>query len=161
MKLFCVILKWWIHVIIRLSEPTECTTPRVSFNVNYELWGTILCQSCHSVMSNALWLQHARLPCPSPSPSLLRLMSIESVMPPNRLSSVVSSSVVSFSACLQSFPASGPFQMSRPFASVGQSIGASASVLPMSIQGWFPLGWTGLIFWQSKGLSRVFSNTTV
>ena len=65
------------------------------------------------------------------------------------------------SACLQSFPASGSFPMSPLFASGGQSIGASASVLPMNIQGWFPLGLTGLISLQSKGLSRVFSNTTV
>ena len=81
------------------------------------------------------------------SQSLLKLMSIESVMPPNH----------------QSFPASGSFQMSQFFASGGQSIGVSAStsVLPMNIQDWFLLGWTGWIFLQSKGLSRVFSNTTV
>ena len=73
-----------------------------------------------------------------------------------------SSSVTLFS-CLQSFPASGSFQMNQFFASGGQSIGvsASASVLPMNIQDWFPLGWTGWIFFQSKGLSRIFSNTTV
>ena len=68
---------------------------------------------------------------------------------------------VTFSSCLQYFPASGSFPMSQLFTSGGQSIGASASVLPMSIQGWFPLGLTGLISLQSKGLSRVFSNTTV
>ena len=73
----------------------------------------------------------------------------------------ISSSVVPFSSCLQPFPASGSFPMSQLFASGGQSIGASTSVLPMNIQGWFPLGWTGLISVQSKGLSRVFSNTTV
>ena len=69
----------------------------------------------------------------------------------------------SFSSCLQSFPASGSFLMSQFFASGGQSVGvsASASVLPMNIQDWFPLGWTGWICLQSKGLSRVFSNTTV
>ena len=90
--------------------------------------------------------------------SLLKLMSIELVMPSNILSSVVP-----FSFCLQSLPASGSFLMSWLFASGGQSIGASssASVLPMNIQGWFPLGWTGWISLQSKGLSRVFSNTTV
>ena len=68
-----------------------------------------------------------------------------------------------FSSHLQSFPASGSFPMSHFFTSDGQSIGVSASVsvLPMNIQGWFPLGWTGLIFLQSKGLSRVFPNTTV
>ena len=75
----------------------------------------------------------------------------------------ISSSVISFSSHLQSFPASGSFLMSQLFASGGQSIGtsASASVLPMNIQNWFPLGWTGWISLQSKGLSRVFSNTTV
>ena len=69
--------------------------------------------------------------------------------------------LLSFSSCLQSFPASGSFQMSQFFASGGQSIRALASVLPMNIQNWFPLGWTGWISLQSKGLSRVFSNTTV
>ena len=88
------------------------------------------------------------------SQSLLKLMSIESVMP---------SSVVPFSSCLQSFPPSGTFQMSQLFSSGGQSIGvsASASVLPVNIQDWFPLGWTGWISLQSSGFSRVFANTTV
>ena len=74
----------------------------------------------------------------------------------------ISSSVVPFFSCLQSFPASGSFQMSQLLATGGQSIGvsASASVLPMNIQDWLPLGWTGLISLQPKGLSRVFSNTT-
>ena len=86
--------------------------------------------------------------------SLLKLMSIESM---------ISSSVVPFSSCLQSFPASGSFQMSQLFASGDQSIGvsASASVLSMNTQDWSPSGWTGWISLQSKGLSRVFSNTTV
>ena len=75
----------------------------------------------------------------------------------------ISSSVLPFSSCLQSFLASGAFQMSQFFASGGQSIGVSTStsVLPVNIQGWFSLGWTGWISLQSKGLSRVFSNTTV
>ena len=96
-------------------------------------------------------LQHARLSCPSPvSQSLLKLMFILS-------------SVVPFSSCLQSSPASGSFPVSRFFSSGSQSIGASASasVPPMNIQDWFPLGLTSLISLQSKGLSRVFSNTTV
>ena len=71
------------------------------------------------------------------------------------------SSVIPFSSCLQSLPASGSFPMSKFFASGGHSIGASASVLPKNIQDWFPLGWTGLIFWLSKGFSRIFSNSTV
>ena len=83
-----------------------------------------------------------------------QLIAIESLCHP-----AISSSVVPFSSCLQSFPASGSFQMSQFFASGGQSIGASASasVLPMNIQDWFPLGWTSWISLQSKGLSRVFS----
>ena len=93
-------------------------------------------------------LQHARPPCPSPTPG---------VHP------TISSSVVPFSSHRQSFLASGSFQMSQLFASGGQSIGdsASTSVLPMNIQDLFPLGLTGLTSMQSKGLSRVFSNTTV
>ena len=73
----------------------------------------------------------------------------------------ISSSVIPFSSCPESFPASGSFPMSQLFTSGDQSIGASASVLPMNIQGWFPLWWTGWISLQSNGLSRVFSNTTV
>ena len=75
----------------------------------------------------------------------------------------ISSSVVPFSSCPQSFPSSGSFPMSQPFLSGGQTIGVSAStsVLPVNTQGWSPLGWTGWISLQSKGLSRVFSNTTV
>ena len=90
------------------------------------------------------------------SQSLLKLISIESVIYPT-----ISSSVVPISSCLQSFPASGFFPVSLFFASGGQSIGASVSVLPMSIQGWFPLGLTGLISLQSKRLSRVFSSTII
>jgi len=103
-------------------------------------------------------LQHARPPCPSPTPGVY-----SNSYPLSRwCHPTILSSIVPFS-CLQSFPASGSFQMSQFFASGGQSIGvsASASVLPMNIQDWFPLGWTGWIFLQSKGLSRVFSNTTV
>ena len=117
--------------------------------------------SC-SVMSDSLWshgLQHARLPCPSPTPR-----ACSNSCPSSRWYHLsISSSVVPFSSCLQSFPASGSFPMSQFFASSGQSIGvsASASVLPMNIQDWFPLGWTGWNSLQSKGLSRVFSNTTV
>ena len=99
------------------------------------------------------------LPVITNSQSLLNLMSIESVMPFNHLILCL----VPFSSRLQSFPVSGSFQMSQFFASGGQSRGvsASASVLPVNIQDWFPLGWTGWISLQSKGLSRIFSNTTV
>ena len=117
--------------------------------------------SC-SVASDSLWphgLQHARAPCPSPTPRVY-----SNSCPLSRwCHTTISSSAIPFSTCLQSFPASGSFPMSQFFASGGQSIGvsASASVLPMNIQDWFPLGWTGWISLQSKGLSRVFSNTTV
>ena len=117
--------------------------------------------SC-SVVSDSLRpheLQHTRPPCPSPTPG---------VHPnPCRLISwchpTILSSVVPISYCPQSFPPSGSFQMSQLFASGGQSIGVSASTLvfPMNTQDWSPLGWTGWISLQSKGLSRVFSNTTV
>ena len=89
------------------------------------------------------------------SQSLLKLMSIKSVMPSNHL--ILCRPLLLLP---QSFPASGSFPMSQFFAWGGQSFGVSASVLPMNIQDWFPLGWTGLIL-QSRGLSRVSSNTTV
>ena len=113
--------------------------------------------SC-SVMSDSLWphgLQHARLPCPSPTPRACSNSRPSSWW----CHPTISSSVVPFSSHLHSFPASGSFPVSQFLASGGQSIGASASVLPMNIQDWCPLGWTGLISLQSKGLSRVFSNT--
>ena len=111
---------------------------------------------------DSLWphaLQHARLPCPSPTPGACSNSCPSSLW----CHPTVSSSVMSFSSHLQSFPASGYFQMSQFFASGGQSIGVSASalVLPMNIQDWSPLEWTSWISLQSKGLSRVFSNTTV
>ena len=126
----------------------ECLVTRIQFS--------------HSVMSDSLRpheMQHARPPCPSPTP---RVHS--NSHPSSRwCHPTISSSVVPVSSCLQSFlPASGSFPMSQYFASGGQSIGASASasVLPVNIQGCFLLGLTGLTL-QSKGLSRVFSNTTV
>ena len=116
-------------------------------------------QFSHSVMSDSLWprgLQHVRLPCPSPTPGAYsNLCPLSWWCHPT-----ISSFVVSFSSCLQSFPASGSFQMSQFFASDGQSIGVSgsASVLPMNIQYWSPLGWTGWIFLQSKRLSRLLQH---
>ena len=116
----------------------------------------------HSVMSSSLWphgVQHARLACPSPTPR-----ACSNSRPSSRwCHAAISSSVIPFSSCLQSFLASGSFQMSQFFISGGQNIGASASasVLPMNIQDWFPLGWIGWISLQSKGISRVFSKTTV
>ena len=119
-------------------------------------------QFSRSVMPDSLWphgLEHARLPCLPPTPG-----ACSNSCPSSQwCHPTISSSVVPFSFCLQSFPASGSFQMSQFFATGGQSIGisASASVLPMTIQDWSPLGWTGWISLQSKGLSRVFCNTTV
>ena len=115
-----------------------------------------------SVVSDSLWpnvLHHARAPCSSPTPGVH----------PNPCPSswwchkTISSSALPFSFCPQSFPASGYFQVSQLFTSGGQSIGVSASisVLPMNTQDGSPLGWSSLISLQSKGLSRVFSNTTV
>ena len=119
-------------------------------------------QFSHSVVSNSFRpheLQHARPPWPSPTP----IVYSDSCPLSQWCHPTISSSVISFSSCLQPFPASGSFQMSQFFTSGGQSIGmsASTSVLPMNIQDWFPLGWTGWISLQSKGLWRVFSNTTV
>ena len=119
-------------------------------------------QFSHSVMSDSLWPhgpQHARLPYPSPTPGVYS----NSCPLSQWCHPTISSSVVPFSSHLQSFPASGSFKMNQFFTSGGQSIGvsASASVLPMNIQYWFPLGWTGSISMLSKGLSRAFSNTTL
>ena len=103
------------------------------------------------------WTEHAMLPCPPLSPWVCSNSGPLSQW----CHPTISSSVSPFFSCPQSFPASGSFPMSRLFTSGGHTIGASASVLPMNIQGWFPLGLTGLISLQSKGLSRIFSNTTV
>ena len=121
-----------------------------------------LVQFSLSVMSDSLQshgLQHTRLPCPSPIPRACSNSSSLSQW----CHLTISSSVIPFSSCLLSFLASGSFPMSQFFASSGQStrVSDSLSVLPMNIQDWFPLWWTGCIFLQSKGLSRVFSNTTV
>ena len=116
-------------------------------------------QSCPTYSLQPHGLKHARPPCPSPAPGVYSNSG-----PLSRwCHPTISSSVVPFCSCLQSSPASGSIPMSQFFTSGGQNIGvsASASVLPMNTQAWFPLGWTGWISLQSKGLSRVFSNTTV
>ena len=125
-------------------------------------WDQQFSQFSGSVVSDSLQpheLQHARSPCPSPAPRV----------PPNPCPlcwwchPTISSSVIPLSSGPQPFPASGSFQMSQLSASAGQTIGVSAStsVPPMNTQDWSPLGWTGWISLQSKGLSRVFSYTTV
>ena len=119
-------------------------------------------QFSHSVVSDSFrhhGLQHARPPCPSPTPG-----AYSNSRPSNWwCHPIILSSNICFSSCPQSFPASGAFQMSQFFASGGQRTGvsASASVLPLNIQDWLPLGLTGWISLQSKGHSRVFSNTIV
>ena len=124
-------------------------------------WGSSV-QFSYSVVSNSLWphgLQHARPPCPSPNPRVCSNSCPLSWW----WHPTISSSVVPFSSCLQSVPASGSFSISQFFSSDAQNNGVSASisVLPINIQDWFFLGLTGLISLQFKGLARVFFNTTV
>ena len=133
---------------------------KISLPSKFQIYSSA--QFSHSVVSDSLWPyepQHTRPPCPSPTPGVH----------PNPCTwsqwchPAISSSVIPFSSCPQSFPASGSFPVSQLFTSDGQSIGVSAStsVLPMNTQDWSPLGWTGWISLQSKGLSGAFSNTTV
>ena len=126
---------------------------------NYPYSNLLLLLFSRSAMSHSLrphGLQHARVPCPSLTPR-----ACSNSCPSSRwCHPAISSSVAPFSH-LRSFPASGSFPMSHFFASGGQSIGASASVLPVNIQGWFPLGLTGLMSLQPKGFSGVLSNTPV
>ena len=127
--------------------------------VNWYCSGSV--QFSHSIVADSLWphgLDHTRLPCPSPTPGVYS----NSCPLSQWCHPTISSSVDPFSSRLQSFPSSRSFPVSQFFTSGGQSIwvSASASVLPMNIQDLFPLGWTGWISLQSKGLSRVFSNTT-
>ena len=140
--------KWAVAQFLEIP-----TLPQNSWNI----------RPTHSVQfSDSLWphgLQHARPSCPS----LITGTYSNSCPSGWWCHPTISSSVVPFSSHLQSFPASGSFPMNQFFASGGQGIGvsASASVLPMNIQDWFPIGWTGWISLHSKGLSRIFSNTTV
>ena len=142
-----------------------------SLNIFFFLGGFIhfsSVQFSRSAMSNSLWPhepQHARPPCPSPAPGVYPNPCPLSWWCHPTISSCVLpfSFILPFSSCLQSLPASGSFPMNQLFASDGLSIGVSAStsVLPVNTQDWSPLEWTGWISLQSKGLSRVFSNTTV
>ena len=155
---------WGHRVGLNLDSTTTRMVPSVSLveSVDVEIWLLGRGLFSHPVMSDSLQPhepQHARPPCPSPAPRVY-----QNSCPLSRwCHPTISSSVVPFSSCPQSFPASGSFPMSQFFASGGQSIGlsASASVLPMNTQDWSPLGWTGWSSLQSKGLSRIFSNTTV
>ena len=141
-------ITYHLHKAYHVPDATQSTFSSVQF-------------SC-SVMPCSLWPhepQHARLPCPSPTPRVH-----PNPCPSSRWCHPTTlSSVIPFSSCPQSFPASGAFSMSQFFTTGGQSIGVSAlaPVLSMNTQDWSPLGWIGWISLQSKGLSRVFSNTTV
>ena len=145
------------------SDPLQVLSRFSQFEQPHNMEFTwIQVQFSHSVMSSSSWPhepQHARPHWPSPTPRVYQNTSPLSQW----CYQTISFSVVPFFSWPQSFPASGSFEMSHLFASGGQSIGVSdsASVLPMNIQDWSPLGWTGWIPLQSKGLSRVFSNTTV
>ena len=142
------------------SDPCSVLTRQSCQSITKEVAQKFSVHFSHSVVSDSLWphgLQHTRPPCPSP-----RVCS-NSCPLSQWCHPTILSADVPFSSCLQSFPASESFPMSQFFASGGQRIGvsASATILPMNTQGWFPLGWTGWISLQYKGLSRVFSNTTV
>ena len=161
----CIYLLGILWNLMELIQSTWYTAYRT--NARFLFYNVLLhnidsVQFSHSAVSNSLWphgLQHARPPCPSPIPWVYSNSS-----PYSRWCyPTISSSVFPFSSCLQSFPASGSFPMSQLFASGGQSIrvSASASVLPMNTQDWSLLGWTAWLSLQSKGLSEVFSNTTV
>ena len=144
---------WWATV----HGVTKSWTWLSDFAFNGD---TDIVQFSHSVVSDSLWphgLQHARPSCPSPTPG-----AYPNPCPLNQwCHPTISFSVIPFSSCLLSFPASGSFPMSQFFTSGGQSIGVStsASILAMNIQDWFSLGWTSLVSLQSKGLSRVVNIT--
>ena len=151
-----MLLSNFYHIILLYKLVLDC------HSILLHMVDSVQFSSVTQVVSDSLQpheLQHARLPCPSPTSGVHpNLCPLSQWCHPT-----ISSSLTRFSSCLQSFPESGSFQMSQLFTSGGHSIGvsASASVLPVNIQDWFPLGWTGWISLQSKGLSRIFSNTTV
>ena len=135
-----------------------CMGLALFFFMEFSVQFSSLAQSCLTL----LWphrLQHVKPPCLSPAPGV----DSNSCPLSQWCHPTISTSVIPFSSCLQSFPESGSFPMSQFLTPGSQSVGvsASASVLLVNIQDWFPLGWTGWISLQSKGLSRVFSNTTV
>ena len=143
-----------------ISIPNKVTTNKQTNRIDIYQFSSV--QFNLSVVSNSLWphgLQHASLPCPSATPRVY----LNSCPSSRWCHPAISSSIVPFSSCIQSFQASGSLQTSQLLTSGGQSIGvsASASVLPMNIQDWNPLVLTGWISLQSKGLSSVFCNTIV
>ena len=162
---FCVTCSIYKILPDILQVNSLCSCSGYKYNLKafycpYAIYSQSISQFSRSVMSNSLLpivLQHTRLPCPSPTPG-----AYSNLCPLNQwCHPTISSSIVPITSRLQSFPGSRSFQMSQLFTSGGQSIGVSASVLPMNIHVWFLLGLTGWISLQSKGLSTVFSNTTV
>ena len=142
---------------MRKNKPLFCLKSCLFALGLYQSVSSVI-QSCPA-LCNPMDCSTVQLPCPLPTPG-----ACSNSCPSSQwCHPTISSSVIPFSSCLQPFPASGSFQMSQFFASSGQSIGvsASASVLPMNTQDWSPVGWTGWISLQSKGLSRVLSNTTL
>ena len=158
----CSIKFWWMNSKI-LKDSSKCWTwadKKLHKWVRCAAFSSV--QSSHSVVSDSLWPhepQHARPPCPSPSPGV----HSDSCPSSQWCHPTISSSVIPFSSCPQSLPASKSFPMSQLFTWGGQSTGVSAlaSFPPKKTQSWSPSEWTGWISLQSKGLSRVFSNTTV
>ena len=155
----CFVKTVGINVVMGRAEFEICVVRVIHSTTTNSIFSYHSVQFSRSVMFNSLWphgLQHARLPCPSPAPTAC------SNSCPSRwwCHPAISSSVVPFSSCLQSFPASGTFPMSQFFTSDGQNLAASASasVLPMNIQDWFPLGWTGWISLQSKTLKSLLQH---
>ena len=146
----------WVNTHVSLSLQTESTLSSIFRQTFYRASSvqfSSAAQSCPTLQPHGL--QHNRLPCPSPTPRVY-----SNSCPSHRwCHSTISFSVILFSSHLQSFTTSGSFPMSQFFPSGGKSIGVSvsASVLPINIKDWFPLGWTGWISMQSKGLSRIFS----
>ena len=159
---FHMFLPFFFKIDDKVSHIRNCnSTLDTNFGLDFYLQFSSV-QFSRSVVSNSLRpheLQHARPPCPSPTPGVYSNSCPSSWW----CHPAISSSVVPFSSCPQSLPASQSFPMSQLFTWGGQSTGVSAlaSFLPKNTQGWSPLGWTGWISLQSKGLSRVFSNTTV
>ena len=155
--------KWWMYFLTFFifqyhKVQIKCNTVHMWW-VCVSVFVLYVCVCVCVQFSSVTQSDPARPPCSSPTPGVYSNSCPLSWW----YHPTISSSVFPFSSCLQSFPVSGSFQMSQFFTSGCQSIGvsASASVLPMNIQDWFPLGWSGCISLQSKGLSRLFSNTTV
>ena len=158
----CLVMYSYVSTFHQIVRPRGVGTPLIQLLLHFCMAPHIQHQFSHSVVSNPLRhheLQHARPPSPSPTPGV----HSNSCPSSQWCHPAISSSVIPFSSCPQSLPASESFPMSQLFIWGGHSTGVSAlaSFLPKNTQDWSPLGWTAWIFLQSKGLSRVFSNTTV